>query len=308
LSTQLHVPNLQLLSIPGLPGINGLMGSCPPDDTPLDIKIVDYIQNIYYHNNDITLPELSDPLRKLYKMCKRTFPSGFKITYPRSERGFVFEPNPHENCVMCTEDDGPRCLLERQVGKRSCPEYGLTVVMSTDPDDFNYTLITNDERKHSNIHMNSSAKHHWLRKINPTYKNLFNDMITEKHILLSDLVDIFIKGLGFTHIDIIDPTCRACEGSRFKKAAFAVLEQRQKPISSISDIIPYKRPRTPRLGDQSAVPLQETESTFGKYALVGLSALAVVAAIGMSYLSGKKSKRKNGKDKKSKQRSKNKKK
>ena len=97
------------------------------------IKIIsDKIQLIYANNN---IPYYHD--YKKYDIL--THPSeSYKLTTPHYNKLYTMYPNIHETCVDETCEEG-KCKL-RPYRDQYCPEYGITVLHSSDPSDTEYTL------------------------------------------------------------------------------------------------------------------------------------------------------------------------
>jgi len=87
----------------------------------------------------------------------------FKLIKPHYNKLYSIYPNDHEDCANKKDCEAGRCKLLPE-GKRVCPEYGITVLHSTDNTDTDYTLYglpilnkddyeddeTNDIRKEQN--------------------------------------------------------------------------------------------------------------------------------------------------------------
>ena len=240
--------DVKLLSFSGTIGEPGVMDFCDNGD-PLDIAMVKHIAGLYNGIIDASLQKefyeddnfLVEPLKRMYEDCRVTFPCGFRRTYPKKQRKFHFKPNGHENCKKCIKRGDNICIQERNPRKRLCPEYGLTVVTSSDPSDYRFTLAGKTEYEGtsiSNCHMNLTTRQYWDNKIKHiTYdsqnaiQDIFDSMFDENYIFLSDVVAMF-KEMGYQTIYILDPTCRDCKPvSKLKKAIHSVWETVQ-PRSS----------------------------------------------------------------------------
>jgi hypothetical protein len=194
-------------------GLYGQMNRCP-DNQPIDIKVLNLIKVIYLNNpsqdaknQEKTYENISEPLRKLYNNCGIAFTrgGGFIQTYPRNERTFYLKANPHENCERCVLNDSGFCT-ELPINKRICPEYGITVVASSRPQDLNYTLV-GGLRQNANLFV-STTFNYWYNQCSNPYKYVYKeDILENKVITLSDLYHFF-TGMGFENIYIYDPSCR----------------------------------------------------------------------------------------------------
>jgi len=188
---------------------------------------------------------MGNELKEIYKNCDINFEHGFSYTWPRFEREFIFEPGVHENCRICNDPEeehikfltnkcvSGRCLPERNKKNICCPEYGLTIVASSFPEDKDFTLAGYGDRLKSNINVNLTARVHW-RSRTPDYKYLIDQIFKEKYINLTDL-DILFKSMGFKHIYIYDPSCRDCEIEASLANEYAILER--KPPSPTINVI-----------------------------------------------------------------------
>jgi hypothetical protein len=70
-----------------------------------------------------------------------SYPSeGYKLTKPHYNKLYTIYPTTHEYCNQSTSDcRGGKCkLLTERL--RSCPEYGITILHSSDPSDTEYTI------------------------------------------------------------------------------------------------------------------------------------------------------------------------
>lgn len=242
-----HLPydeHVQLLSFCGYPGEYGNMEI--KNGKSLDVEATKYISNLYkpkstsarnkksVRKNPQTQSELYSqvalPVRDLYSDFGIKYKDdGFVYTNPSNEREFSFEPTDHENCEICINTINPKTKTNyktcRQRSIKYCPNYGVAVVSSSDPADLPYTLqytgtdpniSVEDQIINSTIaNGNDIANTHWLNKLEALKSSekakliyLFNFMIRNKGIHLTSIISIF-KGLGFTKIYILDPSCRA---------------------------------------------------------------------------------------------------
>lgn len=249
--------NLNLLSFCGQIGALGEMKL--ENGLQLDIAALNIIQKYYKdHLNDTQdnkLQGISYVLPILYKRFGITFPNGgFKITQPVRQRTFFLRPNEHENCRMCTEFGSERCL-ESRTRNVLCPEYGITVVDSSDTQDNGFTLDTIREgylTKSVNMNMSPSNFQHWQKKItDPNKKQQFKQkIIDKKEVTLTELISFF-QSMGFAKINIIDPTCRDCCDidtttpiGKFKAIVNTVIEQKR--IEEAKSLVDLMLPTTAR--------------------------------------------------------------
>lgn len=101
-------------------------------------------------------------------------------------------------------------MPKRNKNNICCPEYGLTVVNSSNVKDIPFTLSGSNNRIMANMNMYLPAKDYWKSRALPEYKYLVDQIYDEKYIHLTDLYLLF-NSMGFQHIYIYDPTCRDCE-------------------------------------------------------------------------------------------------
>jgi hypothetical protein len=305
--------NVQLLSISGAPGENGLMSMCLDkngNERSLDLIVMDKLKETYIdaidHGvtsqhiifNDI-LPEV---LEREYTNCNVVFNKngGFKLTKPISERTFIFQPNRHENCRVCIEDGScKRCLKERDMSKILSPEYGLTIITTNNPYDIS---LYNSKRQDANLHMNPRARLYWRNKLlrGSISMTNFDKMFNENTIDLSELLTIF-RDMGYVDIFIIDPTCRYCTSnpSRGRRNLFSIMEQllyqnvttkREvgQLINTTSEIITFKRKyRENRNSRRNQLIPRSSDFIFTNISsgmIIGLSALILL----ISYIITKK--------------------
>ncbi len=276
--------SVQLLSFCGFVGEPGLMTYCEVDGkkVPIDLITIKLLHTLYQENtlNQFEkspiemIKHITPIIQKKYRECDILFqgdttrkgtlsqrPGGFNLTYPINNRGFVLTRPEDEDCLLC-------------------PEYGITVVDSTDSDDIDFMLSTptrskkeeDNQRKRINW-SNSSTIEYWERKALtngvPNYQKFHFDSEEEIdgyirfifHELkmgktsLSSLIEIF-KIMGFGRIYFIDPTCRSCIGktcSFWEQNENAILESRKprrrlKPLAKIAQPLQeiYEIPRTPQ--------------------------------------------------------------
>lgn len=132
--------NVRLLSFSGEPNTSGMMSICP-DGESLNMKALRIATASLKRSKE---PEKSmkasiQTLEQAYADSSIHFEDGFRITVPISERTFYFYPN---------TDEDPKL----------CPEYGLSVIQSSNPVDHDHTLESNwctqDTSGKKNMHMN----------------------------------------------------------------------------------------------------------------------------------------------------------
>jgi hypothetical protein len=262
--------SLKLLSFVGSPGKLGELFKCPAyNNQPIDKVVNFFIHKLlldqYAGKVSLNNEEQNDFfnsvgtfLENVYEECGYPVEDGFSITYPLSERYFYLEPNPHENCRLCSDPEEyafrkkydnkitccpARCLEERNPNKLDCPEYGLLIVCSSFPQDERFTLAGGNfkERYNANINMSLSNKTYWKGRASQQYKYLIDQICDLKYITMTDLNNLF-KSMGFKNVYIFDPTCRKCEIEAEKVEDYKRLE-RTKPserviVTQPTDYIP----------------------------------------------------------------------
>jgi hypothetical protein len=249
------VDGVSLLSFSGSPGELGEMRFCDNNGLSIDINAIQYIHNKYKNssssiNQTKIYSELPDGLRNLYEDCEIFYKnSGFITTYPHVQRIFYLKPNTHENCVKCVKSGNNRCIYKRDPNTKSCPEYGITVVASTDPRDNGATLATIDDRTKVNWSFSPAVMDHWYNRTeynkNTYATKIYENLKSNKYIFLSELIYYF-RYMGFGKIYILDPTCRYIDDdenkiSKFKKAAMTVIERNERK-NKIPNLVPYTTP------------------------------------------------------------------
>jgi hypothetical protein len=242
------VDGLSLLSFSGSPGELGEMNFCKNGEQ-IDVMAIKYIHKQYKNssnNQENIYKKLPDGLRNLYEGCDIFYKnSGFITTYPHSQRVFYLKPNTHENCVKCVESGDNRCIFKRDLNTMYCPEYGITVVASTDPRDNGTTLATIDDRKKVNWSSSPAVMDHWYNRTdynkNKYATKVYENLKLNKYIFLTELIYYF-RYMGFGKIYILDPTCRYIDDNnkipKLKMAAKTVMEQR-KPQNKMPNVVPY---------------------------------------------------------------------
>lgn len=244
--------SVELLSFVGKPGELGTMKLCNAyKNMPIDIVVLDFLHKQYSQYNllsnedqNVIFHSTGDELPGIYKNCGINYENGFAFTWPRLEREFIFEPAPHENCRVCNDPEegnipflsnkciSGRCLPERKKNNICCPEYGLTIVASSFPEDSYFTLAGNSDRIKSNINMNLMSRDYWKSRTRD-YKYLVDQIFNEKFIHLTD-IHLLFKSMGFKNIYIYDPTCRDCEILDQLAEEYKTLERRP-PYSVITE-------------------------------------------------------------------------
>ena len=192
------------------------------------------------------LEEVADILRIGFKTeCNLQYSGyGFRQTSPRSERLFTYYPTIHENCINCLgkkDDSTCKYVEEPDINKHECPEYGIVVIESSEKEDNGFTLLnpgrhTTKElnlrspesnsywhkkalsvlnsfeakcKKEKNYSANRRIKN-FRKKINNLFENIIKPYSENPSSTLTEILQSFTI-MGFTHIIILDPTCRSID-------------------------------------------------------------------------------------------------
>jgi hypothetical protein len=156
---------------------------------------------------------------------------GFKIEeVPTRKRTFQFFPGAHEDCIKCEERGDARCISQRNLLQKFSPYYGIVVVASSYPEDYDFTLA-NDGKPIKELNLldddHLTTRNHWLDRAGLVTSELELDnrtkrvkkevevevveaarsIFVEKQATLTEIVQFF-KAMGFEKLLILDPTCR----------------------------------------------------------------------------------------------------
>ena len=266
LDTAIIAPKIELLSFTGKTGELGDFGII--DNVSLEISILNLLRDLYSSQSQnqesvYNSENLVTSLRLLYKKTEINYKNGgFSRTYPRNQRFFSFEPNPHEDCRKCNNVDkadpiyAKICIPNRNSEIKPCPVYGVVVVASSDIADLQFTLASTAASTNikllslSNLHMNKSAENYWFQKItNDSAQKKFQNMIQNNEVSLTNLSQIF-EAMGYTKIYILDPSCRGNDiihNSKFKSATYSIIEKKPREITSIRHLITEQMERDPQM-------------------------------------------------------------
>jgi hypothetical protein len=211
------------------------------------------------------LSEIADILRIGFKTeCDIEYPGyGFRQTLPRSERLFKYFPTEHENCIKCLgakDDSTCEYIEESDVNKHHCPEYGIVVIESSEIDDMEFTLINSTEYTTKELNLRSiDSNAYWhskaingieilkqkyiqekrqktkainrlTNKINTFFTDIIKPESEKPSSTLTEILQAF-SIMGFTHIIILDPTCRAIERYISKKGDYDQMAAFKHPVS-----------------------------------------------------------------------------
>jgi hypothetical protein len=197
--------------------------------------IVTYLKTFYNATGLYAFPKQGDD-RAHYKERRKSF----SIFTSFNEKILYFLPNPYENCVNSKITKKEDCVLIEPENKREL-SFGISMLQSSDPSDFDYTLagisVNGGNYKTANLtNWNQhNVRDYWARKLlentsalpqreRDHYFNVYNilsypldpdgtyhDRTEIQGIELSQLIELFKVGMGFTHVNIIDYSCNSCE-------------------------------------------------------------------------------------------------
>ena len=132
--------------------------------------------------------ELPDVLRRISENDRIIYPGGgYKLIYPRFDKVFSTQPNPHENCSLCTETTiyegrpldrnrkpGSKCVPYKNFKYNMFPFFGI-VVISSNPgpglllsEDNGFTMLTT-EREDTDTFIDKYMTLHESYKLNKIY-------------------------------------------------------------------------------------------------------------------------------------------
>jgi hypothetical protein len=171
-----------------------------------------------------------------------------------NEKKLYFEPNPYQNCrgygTITRKED---CVLLEPEERRQL-SFGITILQSSDPFDENYTLagISKKSGEYRNATLTDwtqdEVRLYWAQnlvlntallpqKLIDYYMNIYDiiskpidpngiydDTTKKRYVTLSQVIELFKNGMGFTHVNIIDYSCNSCSTplSNMKRAVIDV--------------------------------------------------------------------------------------
>ena len=289
--------NVYLMSFVGVPGLSNFMYRCPlNEEAPNTIQQLEFVKKYYkdglskgktqknFFLNEKVSKELKQGLKNIDERLlikenkysnentelygkessyihKNLYSPAFPInlystTIPITERLYQLNPNQYENYDECRDMYGNTTFIKDRVNPY-CPEYGITIVASTNPKDNGYTLVTAEDdiyknnlknfksldttdedkeyiiREKSNINLNKSTIEHWRKRAYNYSPTMFN--FNGKYITHDDYIDMLIfyifnkkeitlteliylfESMGFKKIYILDPTCRYSNKTKSSK-------------------------------------------------------------------------------------------
>jgi len=148
--------DIHVFSLAGAVGGAAYMTRCIDNDEPLAIRIMRYIKQNYSdprHQSHLLYEPNYDPqlsalrharaeIPPIYSRCNPSIEAKFAYLHPpRTDKNYFIRPALHENCDKCIENGDSRCtpLPPDEIQN---PEYGITVIESSDPADAEYTLMS----------------------------------------------------------------------------------------------------------------------------------------------------------------------
>jgi hypothetical protein len=167
-----------------------ILPSLTVEGQQLDMMALSYVQQVYSRINKLSPIGVSNEKSNLsfdivhknipdiYKNCGVTKFRGSKIptipfrvlTPPTQDKTYWLYPNEHEDCVFRGKCSRLGCeVLEKK--DQICPYYGVYVVYSSIPEDFNYTLcgLQEEKEEHTKYNLNimrgSATKQYWSDKL-----------------------------------------------------------------------------------------------------------------------------------------------
>jgi len=206
-------------------------------------EITNYLKKFYELVGIPTFPKKGEfgpndmGLRDLSLLRQRRIP--FTSVTAFNEKKLYFEPNPYQNCrgygTITRKED---CVLIEPEEKREL-SYGITILQSSDPSDENYTLA--GISKKGEVYRNATltdwtqdqTRLYWAQNLvlntallpqhlidyymdiydiisNPIDPDGIYDDDNKRYVTLSQVIELFKYGMGFTNVNIIDYSCNTC--------------------------------------------------------------------------------------------------
>ena len=157
-----------------------------------------------------------------------------------NEKKLYFQPNPYQNCLNSdTITKREDCVLIEPEEKREL-SFGITILQSSEPYDFNYTLagISENGEDYRNANLTNwtqdRVRLYWAQNLvlntallpkayTDYYMNIYDiisrpldpngiydDSSKKRYVTLSQVIELFKYGMGFTNVNIIDYSCNSC--------------------------------------------------------------------------------------------------
>jgi len=254
--------------------------------------VASYLKLFYGEIGMTGLPKLGefDPKKNISQYRKRR--DFFTIFNSFYEKSFQFSPNPYEYCV--DEKNGLNCQL-KPIQFRDL-NYGITILQSSEPSDLQYTVAGNNDYEYANLshYKNSQTRDYWRQKIVDNLPNmedwernyylslydsitrpinpngLYDDPSDFPRAFLSDVIELFKRGMGFTNINIIDYSCNTCLGdlSDMKRGMYDMLGSHPKMRTrrNIYDLASISKNPTQTLNKMIQPSPQDVVEIIGKKA------------------------------------------
>lgn len=207
-------------------------------------EITNYLKQLYKLFGIHTFPKQGEfgpndmGLRDLSLMRQRRIP--FTNVTSFNDKKLYFQPNPYQNCrgygTITRKED---CVLLEPQEKREL-SYGITILQSSDPSDENYTLagISKNGEDYRNATLTDwtqdQVRLYWAQNLVLNtgllsqnlfeyYMNIYDIMSTpidpngiydyttkKRYVTLTQVIELFKYGMGFTNVNIIDYSCNSC--------------------------------------------------------------------------------------------------
>lgn len=167
--------------------------------------------------------------------------NSFSIFTSFNEKILYFSPSQYQNCINSnTITKKEDCVLVEPEDNREL-SFGISMLQSSNPSDFEYTLagISKNSRNYKSANLtnwrHSEVRDYWASKLLentelfPVWERdhyfalydrisrpldpdgIYDDRTNLPSIELSQLIELFKVGMGFSHINIIDYSCNTCK-------------------------------------------------------------------------------------------------
>jgi hypothetical protein len=164
----------------------------------------------------------------------------FSIFTSFNEKILHFQPNPYQNCLESeTVTRKENCVLKEPEDTREL-SFGITMLQSSNPADFTYTLsgMSVNGKNYKNAILTDwtqdDVRNHWTqtilvntallpKSVTDYYMGIYNiisrpldpdgmydDTSNKTGVTLSQVIELFKYGMGFTNVNIIDYSCNSC--------------------------------------------------------------------------------------------------
>jgi hypothetical protein len=206
-------------------------------------EITNYLKQFYNLVGIHTFPkhgEYGEDGNEIVFSSVRQHRNPFSIFTSFNEKKLYFQPNPYQNCIESnTITKKEDCVLIEPEDKREL-SFGITILQSSELFDFNYTLagMSVNGKNYRNANLTDwtqdSVRYHWAQNIlvntallpkaytdyymgiyniisKPLNPNgMYDDIDNKKGVTLTQVIELFKEGMGFTNVNIIDYSCNWC--------------------------------------------------------------------------------------------------